>query len=83
MERKPEITYLDAIRLRTSFGLVLPVSCDMNDNPRQEIQPWCEADGENLVLKQGEYIDLWFDLPENFHPQKITLEGLGYYLPLH
>lgn len=81
-ERKAEITYLDALQLRTSNGTVLPESCSIDQRKMIDEACWCQEDDESLVLVQGDIKEFVFQLPNTEKPRRVVLEGLGYYEPL-
>lgn len=81
-ERKPEITYLDALQLKTTDGIVLPESCYMRQREMIYDTSWCHADDENYILEEGDEQEFIFQLPYTEKPRTVILEGFGYYEPL-
>ncbi|MCB9617965.1 MAG: hypothetical protein H6724_00785 [Sandaracinus sp.] len=72
-EEKPETTYLDAVALVVDGVRVDPRACESAAPPA-----YCVADGAYFVLREGEHLDLDFDVPPG---GPATLEAHGYYRP--
>lgn len=73
-EEKPEVTYLNAVRLQVDGRVLSPRAC-------AEGRPaFCAADGERHVLREGEHLDLHFDLPDD--AAHLELEAFGFYEPI-
>lgn len=72
-EEKAEITYLDALYLEVNGRIVKPADSLL-----------AEADGNYLVLRQGEVYEAQFDvsaIAAEKQPLKAVLVSTGYYLP--
>lgn len=72
-EEKPETTWIDAVRLHVDGRTLSPRACT---DAKGSL---CAADGERFMLREGEHLDLVFDLPRG--ARSVTLEALGYYEP--
>lgn len=73
-ERKPEVTYLDAVWLVVDGKDFAPVACE-------EGGAVCEVDDDRLVLHPGERLDLVFEV--GAARATPVLWAHGYYLPIH
>ncbi|MFO0548689.1 MAG: hypothetical protein U0271_09890 [Polyangiaceae bacterium] len=73
-EEKLETTHLDAIELDIDGVAQSPKACATADAPA-----YCVADGVPLLLRQGDALELEFDLPPS--ASEVRLRAQGYYVP--
>jgi hypothetical protein len=71
-ERKPEVTFLDAVAVRAGDEVIRPRRC------RAANGPLCAADGETLRLERGDEVVLELDVPAG---AELVLLATGYYVP--
>jgi hypothetical protein len=71
-ERKPEVTQLDAVWLELGGRPLAPTLCPDS--------PLCAVDGQKLTLRQGEEIELLFEVGDS--EDEPVLWAHGHYVPL-
>ncbi len=72
-EEEEEVTYLDEIYVEADGVRLAPTACATATPPA-----YCVADHQPLRLRQGDVLELTFDLPRSTTP---TIYARGYYVP--
>lgn len=74
-EERPEVTYLDALFAEVAGVRLDPVACQGQPAP-----PFCAADDVPLVLREGDALEVVFEVPPGL-TGPLILRARGYYVP--
>lgn len=74
-EKDPEHSFVDMLQIKA-------IAADGSESIiRPKNVKLLSADGQYVELDRGQELLVDFDMPPNFHPQRLVLQSAGYYLP--